>query len=125
MSILTETAHPTNVIVSEAPGTLSREKITIDESQTVRAGECLGRVTASGEYARYDNGAGDGTEVARAIALADVTTGAGETADIAALVRLCEVNKSEVLFDAGQNQAAQDAAFVDLEAAFVIARPTA
>lgn len=39
---------------------------------TLRKGLVLGIVTASGEYAQYDDGAGDGTEVAAAILLDNV-----------------------------------------------------
>lgn len=89
-----ETTHPFEAILSEANGYRSREKVTIPASQTITAGAVLGKITSSGNYVPVAPAAGDGSEVAAAVALQAATTGAGVTADITALVRDCEVNNN-------------------------------
>lgn len=64
MSILTETPHALEFGAIEAPGTRSREVVTIAASQTLKAGQVLGRrlPTASTSVgAAYAGNTGDGT----------------------------------------------------------------
>ena len=87
-------------------------------------GEVLGIITVSGKYAKYNNAASDGTEIAAAIALQPGDATAADVTGVAIEKRIATVLKTGLVFDPGQNQAAQDAAIVDLEAAgFKIATP--
>lgn len=121
MTTYTEPYRASEIIASEAPGTLSRETVTIVAgSGAIVAGTVLGKITASGKYAPYDDDNADGTEVAAAIALENVTA----TADVtcATLFRLAEF-KADILQWAGTNDAPDKAAgLVDLAAKYLIAR---
>jgi len=50
--MLTERYYPGEVLLSEAPGTYSRDAITIAESQTLEAGQPLGRLATAATVSR-------------------------------------------------------------------------
>lgn len=90
---LTEGPRTGAHLVSESNGTRSREEITIAASAgEMVAGTVLGKITASGKYAAYNNGASDGTEVATGILYAAVPDLAVDQKAVAH-VRDCEVAK--------------------------------
>jgi hypothetical protein len=93
----------------------SREKATLLMGLNLPHGSVLGRITATGKLKKYDNGAADGTEVAYGVLYASVDATAADQACVV-IVRDAIVAKSKLVFDAGQNQAAKDAAMVDLAA---------
>lgn len=66
--------------------------------------------------------AADGAEIAAAIALYDVTTGAGETAAVAAIVRDAEINGNELEWPAGITADQKAAAIAQLAASGIIVR---
>lgn len=75
MSIKTEGVHAGEFLLSEANGTRSREDITVAATTAnLPAGQVLGKLTASGEYAPYNPAAepADGSEAAAAILYAPV-----------------------------------------------------
>lgn len=89
--MLTETVHTGEYLISEGNGKISRDAITIVSGQNLPAGQVLGKVTASGKYAAYDNAALDGTETAAGILYAAVdATGADMSGIMTA--RLAEVD---------------------------------
>ena len=57
--------------------------VTILSGQNLKRGHVLGKVTASGKYAGYDNDLADGREVARAILAVDTDASSGDTPSIA------------------------------------------
>jgi len=68
MTILTESVRAGEFIVAEANGTISREEIIIAAAAgALKAGTVMGKITASGKYVAYANGAADGSEVAAGI----------------------------------------------------------
>jgi len=68
MTTLVEGRHVGEYLVSEAEGTLSREEVTVTQAGTALvSGTVMGKVTASGKYKPYNNGASDGTEVAAGV----------------------------------------------------------
>lgn len=74
---LTESIRAGEFLLAEANGSISREEIDIAASSgDMVAGTLLGKVTASGEYAPYNDGAADGTETAAAILYASVADSA-------------------------------------------------
>ena len=87
----TEARHAGEFIVSEGNGVISRDTITIASGQVLPAGAVLGKVTASGLYAAYNNAATDGTEVAAAILYDAVDATAGNKRAVA-ITRLAEVD---------------------------------
>ncbi len=92
MATLTEGNHPGEFIISEF-GSISREEITVVSGQNLVAGTVVGKVTASGKYKNYDDGAADGSEVAAGVLYADVDASAADTAGVI-LARLAEVNNN-------------------------------
>lgn len=75
---LTELDHVAHFIVTESPGTLSRDTVTIVSGQNLKSADVVGKITASGKYAIYNNAAVDGSEVAAGILYADVDASAAD-----------------------------------------------
>lgn len=122
MTTFTETLpHGDGFLIAEGNGDISRETLTIAAGQTLRAGAVIGRITASGKYAAYDQAATDGTETAAGILRAAVDAAAADTAAVA-IVRLATVKRAALVFKSDQDAAAQAAALVDLASSFLIAR---
>ncbi len=96
MTVLTEGKHPGEFIVSEGNGWISREAVTIVSGQNLAAGTVLGKITASGKYAAYNDGAADGTETAAGILFDNVDASGGDVAGAVMIARLAEVNGDEL-----------------------------
>jgi hypothetical protein len=65
---LTEGKHTAEFLLSEGNGSISREQVTIAAAAAALVpGTLVGKITASGKYAAYNNGASDGTEVAAGV----------------------------------------------------------
>lgn len=92
MTATTESKRDLAFLVSEAPGTLSRETVTIASGAgALPAGRVLGKVTSSGEYISYDDDNDDGSETAAAVLCHAVdATSAAVSATV--IFRLAEVN---------------------------------
>lgn len=89
--IKTEGFHAGEFLLSEGAGSISREQVTLAATDVaLPAGQVLGIVTASGEYAPYDNAATDGSEVAAAILYAPKPASTGPQA-ATVVARLAEV----------------------------------
>ena len=96
MATLTEGKHAGEFIISEGNGWISREAVTIVSGQTLVAGTVLGKITASGKYAVYNNGAVDGTETAAGILYDDVDASAADVTGAVMIARMAEVNGDEL-----------------------------
>ena len=123
MSTYTEGALPLEFLLSEGNGDISREQVTIvSGTPALKAGRVLGKVTASGKYAAYDNTLANGTEVAAAILTHDVDASAADTlADT--IFRLATV-KAAALGWGGNDGTGVTAGLADLAASgkLIIAR---
>lgn len=119
----TEGMHTSEFLIDEEMGGAmrSREAITVVSGQNLVAGAVLGKITASGKYAEYDNAAVDGTEVAAGILFSAVDASAADATGVA-LVRNCGYKKSVVTWKTGALQADIDAGTADLEALGIIGR---
>lgn len=99
-------------------GDHSKEVATLTAATgAYKIGEVLGVVTANGNHEKYDNASALGPEIAVAICLAKVDTTGGAVIGVPIEVRVATLLTEGLVFDAGQDQAAQDAAIVDLIAA--------
>lgn len=74
------------------------------------------------QYKKLNLSAADGAEHAAAIAGYAVTTGAGETASVAGVVRDCEVNGNELEWPSGITADQKSAAIAELAAVGIIVR---
>ena len=114
MTIQREPMHAGEFLLSEAPGTISREAINVAAGPAREPGQILGLVTATSEFAPYSPTAEDGTENPVAILY-----GALGESDVVrrgrAVVRLAEVSEAHLT---GLDPAAEQA----LATHFVIVR---
>lgn len=100
----------------------SRDTITVVAGQNLAAGTVLGKITASGKYAAYDNDAVDGTAVAAGVLASAVNATAADTAGVA-IVRHAVVATKGLVWGAGvTTQGEKDAAYVDLKAIGIVTR---
>ena len=110
MTVLIETRHPAEFILSEANGQRSREAITIASGAgIIAAGTVLGKVTASGKYLASAAGATDGSQTPAAIAIHGADASSAD-ATISAIVRDAEVNSNCLTYHADREQPAEKAA---------------
>lgn len=121
MATLNEGKHPGEFIVSESNGTRSRGAGTILSGENVVAGELLGKVTASGKYAAYDNAAVDGRETVVAIAYDNTDATAGDVAGAVLFLRDAEVRASDLTYNTAV-QGEIDTANTELAALGLIVR---
>ena len=94
--MLTEKSRAGQFILAEANGTLSRERIVVASGEGVlAAGTVLGKVTASGKYAAYDNVASDGTQAAVCILYDEVDATSADATGVG-IFRHAEVKEVEL-----------------------------
>lgn len=94
MSILTSNPRLAEFVLSEASGNRSRENIVVAQTGAeIKSGTVLGKVTATGKYKPYNNGASDGTEVAAGILYNYLPAATGD-AKAVGFVRDCEVSRA-------------------------------
>lgn len=118
---LNQGKHAGCYLMSEANGDRSRDAIVIASGQGVLPpGSVLGKVTASGKYAKYNNAAADGTQAAVAVLFYGVDATSADVA-VVAHTRDCVVNGLELDWNT-QDAAAQTAGKADLLAAGIIVR---
>ena len=114
MSIKQEPIHAGEFLLSEGAGKISREAIDVAAGPSLNAGQILGLVTATGDFAPYNPTAEDGSENAVAILYGPL----GESDAVRrgrAVVRLAEVSEAHLT---GLDLAAEK----DLATHFVIVR---
>lgn len=123
MAVLTEGKHTGEFLVSEAPGTISRETVTVTvgAATELEPGAVLGKITATGKYVPYDDGAADGSEVAAGILYAAAENAGGAPLDVRATIidALAEVRAADLVWQAGVDEAG---GLVDLRARYIKAR---
>lgn len=114
MNIKQEPIHAGEFLLSEGAGKISREAIDVAAGPALNAGQILGLVTATGDFAPYNPTAEDGSENAVAILYGPL----GESDVVRrgrAVVRLAEVSEVHL---SGLDLAAEK----DLATHFVIVR---
>lgn len=120
---LTEARRTGGFIVTESPGTISRDTVTVTvpASTTLQPGAVLGKITASGKYVPFDDTASDGRETAAGILYEKQVNDALSAADVtAAIVNFgAEVREDDLVWESGADSAA---GLVDLAARYIKAR---
>lgn len=125
--VLTEGVHTGEFILSESPGTISRDSVTVTvpTGATLDPGTVLGQLSASGKYVPYDNAGSDGSEEAAGILYATLDNSAGVApVDFDGVVVNfgAEVRKASLSWAAGLVDADKTAAYADLAGRGVKAR---
>jgi hypothetical protein len=72
--MITTTYNATKLKPYARPEDAITESVPFSASKTIAKGTVLGQVTATGKYEAYDSAGSSGVEVARAIAMYDLTT---------------------------------------------------
>lgn len=92
MTVLTQGIQTGEFVLSESNGERSREQVTVTVggSTALPSGTALGKITASGKYIKYLDGAGDGSQAVAAILL-NALPGVNGDYKCAVYVRDCEV----------------------------------
>lgn len=88
--MLTEKRHAGAFLLSEGDGHFSRDNVTLAAGHDLEAGTVLGKITATGKFAQYDNQASDGSQVAAGILYDKANSTAADVA-VCAIVRTAEV----------------------------------
>jgi len=126
MAVKTDHLGTGAFLKSEGAGHISRETIVIASGAgLVLAGTVLGKITASGKYAPYDDDGGEsdnGTRTAAAVLLADVDATSADATGVG-IVRLAEVWTDRLVWGAGVTTSTEKTnGLADLATKFVIAR---
>lgn len=121
-TVLREGRHPGEYLLNEEEGNYARENITVAEGQVLEAGTVLGKVTADGTYAIYDNGASDGTQAAAGVLYDNVDASEGEVAAVAHVRGPLEVVSASLVWASGTSGGDKTAALADLRALGIIPR---
>jgi hypothetical protein len=105
MTTLTEVFHDGGFIVSEANGHRSRDQVTVLSGETLKAGQVVAKVTASGKYVAWDHAQSaeaDGTTTPAGILFGAVDASGGDKLGVI-IARDAEVNSNEIVWpDAAQ-----------------------
>lgn len=121
--MLSEGKYTAEFLVSEAPGTGSRDTVTVTvpAETTLVPGTVLGQVGATGKYAPYDDANSDGSEDAAGVlygALANTTVAPVDMTGVV-INWSAEVRAADLVFEDGVDE---DAALAALAARGVKAR---
>lgn len=103
MSTKTEGKHTGDFLISEAPGTLSRDQVTVTvpAQTTYQPGTVLAKLSATGKHVIYDNAGSDGSETAAAILYEEAANATDAPIDVTrTVINLhAEVRKSGLVWD--------------------------
>ena len=101
----------------------TREAVTIVHGENLKSGAVVGKITASGKYAHYNNAAIDGTETAAGILIADVDATAADAPGAILARGPAEIDGNRLIWDVGQGGSDITAGLADLAALQIINRP--
>lgn len=109
MATKTEGQHSAEFLVSEAPGTLSRDQGTVyvPANTTLVGGTVLGQQSQGGRYGQYDETNSDGAQVAAGILYNECAndTNAARDMDCTVVNLNAEVRRASLVFAAGVDEA--------------------
>lgn len=121
MAVYTEPGRPLEFLQWMADHSYSMEEVTVASGAgALKAGRVLGVITSGGKYTHYDNGASNGSEVARAVLAYDCDASAADQK--AAVVLRLAVVKTGALTWGSNDSAGITAGLADLRAAGIIPR---
>jgi len=124
MGVLTETAHTGGFMVAQAPGTISRDTVTVTvpANSTLQPGTVLGKIGSSGKYVQFDDTLSDGGETAAGILYGAAVNDTDGALDVeSAIVNYCaEVREADLIWADGADS---DAGLADLRTLGIKARP--
>ena len=101
----------------------TREDVPIVHGENLKSGAEVGKITASGKYAHYDNSASDGTQTAAGILIGDVDATAADVPGAILARGPAEIDGNKLIWDSGQSAGDITAGLADLAALQIINRP--
>lgn len=119
MSTKTEGQHTGEFLVSESPGKISRDEVTVTVpgATTLQPGHVLARLSATGKYVEYDDLGSDGSETAYGVLYGELANSGSEADFTGVVINFgAEVRKADLQWKSGVNDASKLAAYVDLAA---------
>lgn len=124
---LTEGKYTAEFLLSESPGTLSRDTVTVTVAAATKLspGRVLATLSATGKNVPYDNVGTDGSEEASGVLYGECDNSAGSApADFKAVVINwgAEIRKSDLSWASGASAGDKTAAYADLAALGIKAR---
>lgn len=126
MSTKTEGPHTAGFLVSESPGTISRDAVTVavPAETTFQPGTVMGTLSADGNAVQYDPDGSDGSETATGVLYGEAANAADEAAEVSGVVInfSAEVRAADLVWKDGISADDKAAALADLAAAGVKAR---
>lgn len=124
MTVLEESRHTAEFVVSEANGRRSRGTGTLAEGNTLEAGAVLGQLDADGNFTELDPGAdpADGSETAVAILFDAVDAGEADEDGVVVMLRDCEVNGHHLVWPEGITEQQREDAIGELAEKGIIVR---
>jgi hypothetical protein len=126
VEVLEEGSHTGEFILSESPGTISRENVTVTvpASTTLAAGTVVAQLSATGKYVEYDNAGSDGSEEAAAVLYAELVNATLAPVDMDGVVVNwgAEIRKASLSWKSGLVDGDKTAAYADLAGRGVKAR---
>jgi hypothetical protein len=121
MVALTQNPRAAAFLISESNKSRSRETVTIVSGQNLKAGTVVGKVTASGKYAAYDDNNVDGTETAAGVLYDGIDATAGDQLAVI-YARDAEVDGTQLAWAATVTAGEKTTAIADLKALGIIVR---
>jgi hypothetical protein len=97
MTILREGQHPAEFLISEGPGTISREEVTVQSGEVLEPGYVLGQIADNEKWVQHDPDATDGSADAKGIAYLDIDASGGDV-QTTIIRRLAEVNGAQLIW---------------------------
>lgn len=122
---LTEGKYTAEFLISEGPGTISRENavVTVGAGAKLVPGSVLALVGT--KYVEYDNAGTDGSQTAVAVLYAEADNSDGDAPadfDRAIIARLAEVREADLVWFTGAAAGDKTAGLADLLAVNIVAR---
>ena len=102
----------------------SRENVTVVSGQNLACGTVVGRITASGKIAVYDNAASDGTQTAMGVLIAPVDATSADKPGVIIARAAIVVDKANLIWKAGMSDNDKTAGIADLKALGILSRTT-
>lgn len=121
MTILKDSPGAGHFILSEANGYRSRQRVTFDVNQSIKAGEIYGVITATKRAVKLAPGAADGSQTAAGISFDDILTTAAPVEGVG-IERDAEVAQVRLAWAAGITDPQKAAALATLAGKGVLAR---
>lgn len=122
MATFTESTHVSDIVKREFDQLHNRETVTVVSGQNLAFGAVVGKITASGKYAAYNNAAATGVEVAAGVLLEAANASGGDVKAVILKRGPAVVSRPDLVFAGGTSDNDKNAAYADLEALGIVAR---